>query len=743
MNQFVMNPIPPQARAASAGWVWALPAAAVAVVLFLIGLEAVPALAIVLMDAAPALVVLAAAGLAGGWIVTLLGLQREPLAVQWILGGGVGIGLLSLAVLGLGQAGWLNRPAAFILVGVTAFAGLLRLAIDLACIGVFRIAGPGPGPTDTPADSRRAGSSRVLGSAGTEPSRRPASRWLWLLVCPFVAVMLLGACLPPGILWAEEAGGYDVLEYHLAVPKAWAEQGRISFLPGNVYSNFPFNSEMLSLLMMLLRGDAIEASFMAVAVNAGLAGLLMAGAWLLGRQFSPSAGLFAGILAGTTPWVAYLAGIAYVEVGMLAMGVCALAAALRAARPGGEEPPGPGGVEKPRSSPPSAAMALLAGLLAGLACGYKYTAGPMIAAPAALVLMAARRKTAAIAAGLLAYGCGAALTFSPWMIRNTLNTGNPFFPLAYSVFGDRSGTWDEELNARWREVHGSALAERTDEPLHRRVWSRTLGDERFNWALLALGGVGALRRRDRWTAVLLLMLAVQVGVWLVATHLFARFAVVMLLPLLGLSARAAGCEPGAHTDDVGIRNGGPRSGPPRDVRKPEAVLNHAVTLVLIVGTGWNLYVTGRLYYHHTRAGSERLEAYGRVDWFEQGHWPGTRHFGAINELPGDARVMLVGEARTFYLRRACDYAVVFNRQPLAEAFQRVADPQALIGWLRERGVTHLLVHWAEIDRLARTYKLDPSLGQAGRYHALAAAGLRVVPVKDQPDYFTLFEVPRP
>ena len=43
---------------------------------------------------------------------------------------------------------------------------------------------------------------------------------------------------------------------------------------GNVYANFPANAEMLYLLCMVLKGDAVQAAGMAKMLNLGLAALV-------------------------------------------------------------------------------------------------------------------------------------------------------------------------------------------------------------------------------------------------------------------------------------------------------------------------------------------------------------------------------------------------------------------------------------------------------------------------------------
>ena len=70
---------------------------------------------------------------------------------------------------------------------------------------------------------------------------------LIVAVVPFLVAMLLGSMLPPV--------DFDVKEYHLQGPKEFFQAGRITMLPHNVYTSFPFLTEMLSLLGMVIRDD--------------------------------------------------------------------------------------------------------------------------------------------------------------------------------------------------------------------------------------------------------------------------------------------------------------------------------------------------------------------------------------------------------------------------------------------------------------------------------------------------------
>lgn len=675
-------------------------------VIITVAAESFTALSVAVLDGGVSFIVLAGAALAGGWLAPVVGLGRAPWPERLIVGAGLGTGGLCLLVLGLGSAGWLNRPVAMVVVGLVGAVGVARLVLDVQRHQVAGQRSSGVASMGSNSAMPIAPTGLSAGPAdAVGPSCGPAN-WLWLIVCPAVAVAVLAACQPPGVLWAEEGYGYDVLEYHLAVPKVFFEQGRICFLSNNVYSNFPLNSEMLSLLMMVLRGDAIEAAFMAQLVNVFFAGLFAAAAWLAGSAFSPRAGLVAGIAALTAPWTAYLAGIAYVEVGMLAMGMTAVAVVLHAdARP--QE---------------LGVRGLVSGLLAGLAAGFKYTAVPLIAVPAAILLLLSRCLPRKRLLGLAVFAGGLLITFLPWMTRNAVNTGNPVFPLAYSVFGAKPHVWDADLEARWQKAHGREGIAEAASPVTLRLAGRTILDFRMGGVLVFLALAGLATVRDRWSIALGLILAWQLVFWVAATHQYARFAVVMLIPFTLLAGRSF---------QSGL------------TRRP------IFLGLLLVGTTWNLYRLGALYYDHTRvetdAGVVCLDTHGRANWFVTGDWPGARLLKGVNGRPPGTTVLLIGEARTFYVTSPCEYATVFNRQPLGDAVRDQPGPGAIMDWLRRRGTRYVLVHWAEMDRLKNTYGFDPDVDVA-LFERLVGAGLRVteefMPLDGTRPYATLYEVPR-
>jgi 4-amino-4-deoxy-L-arabinose transferase-like glycosyltransferase len=523
--------------------------------------------------------------------------------------------------------------------------------------------------------------------------------WLWLAAAPTLAMALLVATVPPGLLWRAEAGGYDVLEYHLNVPKEYFQSGNIVFLRHNAYSNMPCNAEMLYLLTMVLRGDVWQAASLAKMLNAALAILTAAAVWLAGRQFDRSTGLIAGLAAATCPWLVYLSGVAYVENGMLFAGSLAVATLLR--------------WWSQRHDADAWRWAAATGLLVGLACGYKYTALALLAAPvlavvAAMTLFGRQRRAVLLVLFAL---CGA-ITFGPWAAKNFRMTGNPLFPLAYRVFGAKAGVWDDQLAERWREGHKPDVENR---PLVGRLHTlnhAVLGEARYGRYLpfaLAVPILLSRRRRDGRDIILAWLVIAALLAWLALTHLVDRFAVLILPPLLLLVGRAWSAW--AH-------------------RAYHALVAAGVAALVVL----NVVHTGSLYYDHVR--DYPIEPFGLIDVMQEHHWS--------HDLPADACVRMVGEARAYYVQRPVGYTVVFSPDALVEQIRWGATPKGLLRWLAESGWTHLFVDWAEMHRLRQTYGFWDELN-VDLFNRMEAAGLtreRDLSDSSGQTYATLYRVPQ-
>lgn len=611
---------------------------AIAIVVGVIGIGSRVALLIWILDGAIALSIFFCAMLAGVAILDAFGLPPLRLHERLIWGAGLGVGFLSLLTLALGLCG---------LAGANHRAIAPAILLVAAAIGAWRLL-----------------------HATNEPHGDATSNqfnvWWLPVVAVFVGLIMLVAVNPPGLLWAEEGGGYDVLEYHLQLPKEYYENGAIDYLPHTVYANMPSAAEMLYLFCNLITGHPIEGWPAAKCFNALLAIALIAAGGLTARQINPRAAIYGALLAASTGWLVYLSGVAYVENGLMLTGMLAMAALLRGAREDDERAGG--------------RWTLMAGVLAGLSCGFKYTGLVMVLAPlvvAALILARCgwpqRIKHAALFAAV------AVVTVSPWLIKNVVLTGNPVFPLANHIFNAHPPGFGPKQSEQFDEGHQPTARDASMSGRFRLLWRHVLGDrdQRFGPIVFALAAVALMMVRSRLTAALAVVLLIQLGVWMFATHLYARFAVPLIIPLIPLAASAM-------------------------------TLSFARVLIplLLAGVAFNGLMTFRLYDEHVlrTTDGQRISLEGAVDIFITGEMPGFEYIGSINaNVPADGRVLLVGDARPFYCKAPTSYCVVFNQSRFVEMVETSSSLDEVMTWLRADGYTHVLIHWAEVARLKATY----------------------------------------
>ncbi len=629
---------------------------------------------VLLIEGALAAGVIASAAGWGAWPAARLRAAAPTAAQQICLATLLGLGILSFAALSLGLAGLLRPASAWVLLCGGLVLGVAKLQA-------------------APRAARPTG-----GAALRRREARPAlvlARALLLatLAAPLAAA-LFGASLPTGLLWRWEAGGYDALEYHLQAPREYYDAGRIVFLPHNVYASFPQQVEMLYLLLMNLLANPLRASIAAQLLHA-LLGVVAVGsiaAW--SKPGWPRT--LAAVIAGTIPWMAYLAALAYVELGLLAFTAGAAGILLQARTRAGRDVP--------------AAAPIAAGLCAGLACGCKYTALALVAAALALGWMFASRErwTRRLrTAALFLFVSGAA--FAPWLVRNAVLAGNPVYPFAYEIFGGRD--WSPAQAAQWHRAHHlpddrASLADRASVAWHELVGGGAAGalepQMPFGLLLLPIAGLGSLvALRYRRARLPIVALLATLAVWAGATRMPGRF----LTPIIAYVALAA---PGVLLLA-------------RILAAPVArrFLFVAAMTAAAGCCAWS--------------GAEplRMLAQHAADWRRRTNISYAQMLGASKEMsevhalnglgPG-ARIHLVGDAAVFYIRPSPLYFTAFNRDAwlLAARDQPAADAVAA---LRRQGATHLVFCWPEIERLRATYGFPEFVTRAWAARLAAEGGL--------------------
>ena len=578
--------------------------------------------------------------------------------------GGLGMGVFSLAGLGLGLAGALDRPVAL----AFPVVGYVLLAGDLARRGSVRSWGRG---------------------AVVAWLRRPAGG-LWLWAVPGVSLTMAGvaATLIPGLLWKPlDPHPYDVTSYHLQVPREWYDRGRIVPLRHNMFSYFPMNAEVQYLLLDHAAGGPMgpwDAMYAGQFVSVGYTLLMVlavaggvrtppAEAGEPGHAWGPA---IAAAVASAVPWVIMLAGVAYVEAALMLYTALAVAWAVRATEPGGSAA-GSSAFVKPL---------VVAVVFAGLACGVKITAVPMLlaAVPVAVVVAVGRsvpRRQLAIGCGLFVVVGG--LVVSPWLVRNMAWAGgNPLWPVGMSVLG--RGHFSAGQGVRFTVAHSPTPGQRSVPARVAVLWRDVVAHWEYGYVLwpAAIAAV-ALTWRDRQTRLLVVTAAVILGVWFGATHLLARFG-VMAVPV---AAMAVGRASVGRRWPAGVAVG-----------------------VVAAGIGWANVGPTLAAWSRSADGGELI---GLVDLSR-----------IVSDAPALAdaiksgkQIGLVGDAQAFFYQVPMDrlhYRTVFDLPADTAATATPAD--AVAAWVGPEAVGNpdwlLVVNPAEVERLHRTYQFTPPLPAA-------------------------------
>jgi 4-amino-4-deoxy-L-arabinose transferase-like glycosyltransferase len=424
----------------------------------------------------------------GYFVLRLFGFDDLRRLEKAVLSIGLGLGIISTTVLGMGMAG-LYRDAAFLLLCI------LLTAVALAALRVDagrRLEVP---------------HSRIL-------RKKPA----------FCAVLLSAGILLTWLTALSPPVFFDALEYHLGVPNLFLIRGGIEYLPHMVLSNYPFGTEMLYLLASWLGGLRL-----AVMVNFAL-GVLSALALIAcaGRHWGKSVALLAAALFYLTPMVVLLSRYATSEHAMSLYFLLLVLCLFRWWDEG------------------RAGWVLLAGLFAGLAYGTKFV-GVIFAVllPGLLLAAQAARRSGPgampRAAPPVLFLLGAFVTALPWFLKNALFTGNPVYPALNGLFG-AAGWGPEQAEMLIASAHASWLVAPSWREYLLLPWYLAVGGFDLGagakpgwfWPFALLCSAVLALRDDRWkTRLLVTLMGSFVLLW-AATFWMARF----LLPASGLAAIA-------------------------------------------------------------------------------------------------------------------------------------------------------------------------------------------------------------
>lgn len=215
----------------------------------------------------------------------------------------------------------------------------------------------------------------------------------------------------------------DTLAYHFATPKLFWQEGGIFFIPRAVDGAAPMLLQMTYTSALGLGGEK-ALTLWAMVSGWGAAWMLFV---LARNKMSRAWALAITLVWLTTPAVLYGGGSGQVEVRNAGFVLLTIAALMRGRETGWLR------------------YVALAGLAAGLFVATKYT-GLLFVAAVGIALLTFNRRPLQI----IAFGGMAVLAGFQWYLWNFIHTGDPVFPMLYSLLGGSHYLY-------WDASHSEAL----------------------------------------------------------------------------------------------------------------------------------------------------------------------------------------------------------------------------------------------------------------------------------------------
>jgi 4-amino-4-deoxy-L-arabinose transferase-like glycosyltransferase len=228
-----------------------------------------------------------------------------------------------------------------------------------------------------------------------------AGRVAILLMMTILASQYLVALAPPL--------QFDALTYHLSIPKAYLQAGHIIYLQNNIFWGMPQLVEILYTLAIYMGGTEaapVLGWWIGLLALIGLVGFTKN----IFEQEEIAWVAAASIMAGSGLTISFSSG--YVEWASILYGLCILIYLSH-------------WLVDERIS-----RLVMAGILAGMAFGVKYTNGIILIGGAVVILFSQKFSSLKKSlTNLLWFGGMAVLTMLPWLIKNITAASNPFYPV--------------------------------------------------------------------------------------------------------------------------------------------------------------------------------------------------------------------------------------------------------------------------------------------------------------------------
>ena len=217
---------------------------------------------------------------------------------------------------------------------------------------------------------------------------------------------------------------FDATSYHLPLARDLVEHHGLVYDPYVRFSFFPQGNESVFAVMLLITRNPVCSAALEFSVLA--IGTLLIPLWFRGGRDSLGAGFIGAVVLLSSPMLVWVGTTAFIDAWTMVFVLAGLVCGLEAARN-----PTARGV-----------LLILMGIFLGEAAASKYSALAICAfvVVAVVIAIGAYRD---LWRGMLGALGGFLLVALPWYAWTFHTTGDPLYPFATSVFGNRPGLWNQ------------------------------------------------------------------------------------------------------------------------------------------------------------------------------------------------------------------------------------------------------------------------------------------------------------
>ena len=454
---------------------------------------------------------------------------------------------------------------------------------------------------------------------------------------PFLYLAFLGIFTPPL--------SYDALAYHMAVPKFYLMHGKIINLPHHLYSDFPFNMEMLYLLSLRLFDD-----YIAKGLHLLMGVLLGIGVYLwASREGGRKSGLWASLFYFSMPLLLQLSTLCYNDLALSLFIFLSFYSLFNFKSIGG---------------------VILSGIFSGLAMGTKYT-GIIYIVPFLFFYILFLYKKERIKLSFL-YLLVSFLVFSPWIFKNIYFTGNPIYPLFYPILGGKN--FSLPLYQRFLSAHTPQFFSFPN--FFHSIYS-LLKDSRFGFHFLFLVPLLFFPKAKKYIPISIYCFYFLIT-WYLFTHRDTRFA-FSLFPFLSVLF-------GIILFKVKFRN----------------YTFFFLQFVVIFSLTMN-WVKDMAYFSYYDFPKVSLQLETRDKYLEEKlyFYPALEFIN--KNLPENSKILFIADNQTYYCNLPYLSFSPLDENPFADLVRGSSGKEEIMRKLKKWGITHLYLNLSEFKRVETTY----------------------------------------